>query len=69
MDSIAVVSEGTTVDEFKHHDMSPAMANSDPSPPKKTNIRKRTKTGCMSMYTHHALIAVALDMCRVVCSL
>lgn len=59
MDSVTIATEGPTVDEFKHRELSPALANNDPSPPKKTNIRKRTKTGCMSMFQPPVLAAVA----------
>ncbi|KAK2613737.1 hypothetical protein N8I77_000628 [Diaporthe amygdali] len=48
MDSVAVVPEGTPADDFRPREMSPAMENNDPSPPKKANIRKRTKTGCLT---------------------
>ncbi|KAI3402129.1 hypothetical protein diail_58 [Diaporthe ilicicola] len=48
MDSVAVVPEGTSADDFRPRELSPTIANNDPSAPKKANIRKRTKTGCLT---------------------
>lgn len=50
MDSVAVVPEGTPADDYRRRELSPPGTNKDPSPPKKTNIRKRTKTGCLSKF-------------------
>ena len=50
MDSVAVVPEGPPADDFRPRELSPSVTNKDPSPPKKTNIRKRTKTGCLSKF-------------------
>lgn len=47
MDAVAMAPEGSPMDDFKAREQSP-MINKDNSPSKKSNIRKRTKTGCMS---------------------
>ncbi|ROV91661.1 hypothetical protein VMCG_09226 [Cytospora schulzeri] len=48
MDSVAITPEGPAVDDFNHRELSPTLSNNDSLPPKKTNTRKRTKTGCMT---------------------
>lgn len=58
MESVAMAPEGPAMGDFKHRDMSPTLANNDASLPKKTNIRKRTKTGCMSMFWSPLYIAL-----------
>lgn len=51
MESVAVASSaGSGLDNFKHRESSP-IVNKEFSPTiKKQNIRKRTKTGCLSRF-------------------
>lgn len=51
MESVAVGSSAASgLDNFKHRESSP-IANKENSPTiKKQNIRKRTKTGCLSRF-------------------
>ncbi|CAN8102184.1 unnamed protein product [Discula destructiva] len=47
MATVAMAPEGLAMDDFTAREQSP-MINEDPSPSKKPNIRKRTKTGCLT---------------------
>lgn len=58
MDAVALVPEGTPADDFRPRELSPTATNKDPSPPKKTNIRKRTKTGCLSKFLFFISVSI-----------
>lgn len=49
MNPVAMHQEGPPLDEYKAEPSSPVTVDKDEPPPKKPNIRKRTKTGCLSM--------------------
>lgn len=48
MDSVMMPQEGPPLDDYKA-DPSPVSVDKDEPPQKKPNIRKRTKTGCLSI--------------------
>lgn len=60
MDAVAMAPEGSAMDDFKR-EPSP-MNDKDSYPIKKQNIRKRTKTGCLSECDPHLPLATTRSL-------